>query len=55
MKKIYISPATRVVKINVQPMLSGSLKSLGDEYTNTDVTYSRNRFANFDDDNDIDF
>ena len=40
MKKKYISPVTSVMKINTQIHLL-SLSSVGDEYSSTDVTYSR--------------
>ena len=38
MKKIYVKPTAQAIKVQTQQMIA---LSTGDEYTPTDVTYSR--------------
>lgn len=39
MKKTYMTPAVEVIRIETQGMIA--LSGLGNEYTSTDVSYSR--------------
>ncbi len=58
MKKTYLKPELNIVSVGIHHILAGSLEGStpGEEYTETDITYSRRRSISvWDDDDDEDF